>query len=80
MKAFQHKLSDPLPTQYACQCGNESAPFARCENCETLEQETRREQWDAEREQQEHENDLRWESLMADESEYGPTENGFPWK
>ncbi len=71
MKAFTHKLS----TQYPCQCGNETTPFERCENCEALEQETRREQWDAEREQQEHENDLRWESLMADESTYGPINN-----
>ncbi len=38
-------------------------------------QEEQRARWDAEQEAQEHENDLRWESLMADESEYGPINN-----
>ncbi len=69
MKAFTHKLSDRRPIKKLDQHLYE-------------EQQTRRDQWDAEQEAQEHENDLRWESLMADESEYGPpcNEPGFPWK
>ncbi len=61
MKAFQHKLSDPLPELH------DQHIFEA--------QEEQRARWDAEREAQEHENDLRWESLMADESTYGPINN-----
>ncbi len=56
MKAFTHKLSDPLPELH------DQHLFEA--------QEEQRARWDAEREQQEHENDLRWESLEADESEH----------